>query len=375
MKTKRAVPVYVLAAALFLSSCASKPTVVPAATRDAQERAPWRGVHLMVPAPEALPLVKRAITEQLAPLGVNVIVLEVNYRFAFQSHPELRMEPALTRSDARALAAHCRPLGIRLIPLFNCLGHQSWAKSTFTLLTQYPEFDETPQIPRDNPNIYCRSWCPQHPRVNEIAFALMDELIEAFDADALHVGMDEVFLLGSDQCARCRGQDPAALFAKAVTDYHRHLVGRKQVTMLLWGDRLLDDRTMKYGEWESSRNGTAPAIDHIPKDIVVCDWHYEQRESYPSVPYFQQQGFRVWPSSWRNREAALALLEDSARNAQGRMLGHLCTTWSGSEAFARVLLNEGTDPPKQTQEIVAATRACLERLQPARPAATQLPAK
>jgi len=53
------------------------------------------------------------------------------------------------------------------------------------------------------------------------------------------------------------------------------------VEMFLWADRLLDARTMGYGEWESARNGTAGAVDLIPKDIVLCDWHYELRTNYP----------------------------------------------------------------------------------------------
>jgi hypothetical protein len=185
---------------------------------------PWRGVHLMAPQVQHLPLVERAITEQLAPAGVNLIVFEVNYRFAWRSHPELTLPGAIAAEQARALAATCQRHGIRLVPLFNCLGHQSWDKTTFPLLAKYPEFDETPQIPPDNPGIYCRSWCPQHPQVNKVVFALFDELLEAFAADALHVGMDEVFLIAHEQCPRCRGGDPAKLFARAVNDFHAHLV-------------------------------------------------------------------------------------------------------------------------------------------------------
>jgi len=328
---------------------------------------PWRGVHLMAPDAADLPLVKRAIAEALVPLGVNVIVLEVNYKFAWESHPELRAPGALTKDQAQDLAALCRQHSIRLIPLFNCLGHQSWARRTAPLLAKHPELDETPQIPLDNPGIYCRSWCPQHPRVNQIVFALMDELLAAFKADALHVGMDEVFLIASDQCARCRGQDPAKLFAKAVNDYHRHLVGEKKVTMLMWGDRLLDDKEMKYGEWEASRNGTAAAIDFVPKDVVMCDWHYEAREAYPSVPFFERRGFRVWPSSWRNQPAALALLKYARQNAGEKLCGHLCTTWTGSAQVARVLLGETDASLKQASEIIETMRACLTKMAEEKP--------
>jgi len=41
-------------------------------------------------------------------------------------------------------------------------------------------------------NIYCRSWCPQNPEVNKVVFALVDELVNAFEATAFHAGMDEV---------------------------------------------------------------------------------------------------------------------------------------------------------------------------------------
>jgi len=73
----------------------------------------------------------------------------------------------------------CRRHGIRLIPQFMCLGHQSWAKTTFPLLLQYPELDETPQIPLDNPDIYCRSWCPLHPKVNAIVTFLPEQALKA----------------------------------------------------------------------------------------------------------------------------------------------------------------------------------------------------
>jgi len=248
----------------------------------------WQAVHIMAPSPEDVPLLSTAIEKTLAPLGINALILEVNYSYEYRSHPELRMNGALSKGDIRDILTTCRKHRIRLIPQFNCLGHQSWDKTTFPLLVKYPEFDETPQIPLDNPNIYCRSWCPLHPKVNEVVFALMDELIEAFEADAFHVGMDEVFLIASDQCPRCRGKNPADLFAKAVNDYHQYLVKKRKMTMLMWGDRLLDDSVMKYGKWEASVNGTAPAVDMIPKDIIICDWHYELREEYPSVPFFQR---------------------------------------------------------------------------------------
>jgi hypothetical protein len=293
----------------------------------------WRGVHVMVGSSNAVSDLLAELPE-LAALGVNALVLEINYSFAFQSHPELRNASVLAKEQAARLAGACRERGIRPIPLFNCLGHQSWSKRTGPLLTKYPELDETPGQFPENKGIYCRSWCPQHPKVNEIVFALLDELISAFEADAVHVGMDEVFLIASEHCLRCKGGDPAKLFAKAVNDLHAHLVAQRKVEMLMWADRLLDATTMGYGEWESAKNGTHSAVDLISKDIILCDWHYEELAKYPgkpadylSIPFFLQKGFRVWPGGWKNVQATEALLQAEQKHQHERLLGHLCTTW------------------------------------------------
>jgi Glycosyl hydrolase family 20, catalytic domain len=376
--------VWAMSVAYALVSMTASVLAWPSSRAAAQERAAavssakaeklWRGVHLASPGHDGLGLLKRAISEKLAPWGVNVLILEVDYGFEFQSHPDLRGSDEggpLRREDARELKEICTKNNIRLIPMFNCLGHQSWSGTTFSLLAKHPELDETPEAPKDNKGIYCRSWCPLHPEVNKIVFSLIDELIDAFGADGFHVGMDEVFLIASPSCPRCKGKDPAELLAKAINDLHQHITEEKKVTMLMWADRLLDDAKFKYGKWEASANGTAAAIDRIPKDIILCDWHYEKRpEGYPSVAYFQEKGYRVLPSTWRDKEAALAMLAEARRGASERMIGHLCTTWTSAQRVCRTLLDEtppaaakpGNQSRRGASDIVAALKACMEEL-------------
>lgn len=321
--------------------------------------------------PEGLPPLKEAVEKVLAPLGVNVIVLEVGYNFEFKSHPELRQTKFITQADARDLARFCRDHGIRVIPQFNCLGHQSWRNTLYPLLTQYRELEEPPDDAPGKRWTELRSWCPLHPDVNPIVFALMDELIDAFEADAFHVGMDEILVVAGKKCSRCKVRTPAEVFAQAVNDYHRHLTGEKKVTMLMWGDRLIDANVMNYGGWSASGNGTAPAVDLIPKDIIICDWHYDKRADYPSLRYFQDKGFRVWPAGWNNVEATQALIANARRDATERMLGHLCTTWVLEPGgFARALLGQ-QDPdrvtPRATQSAAAFRAAMAALTSPAEP--------
>jgi hypothetical protein len=301
----------------------------------AKKGKPWRGLHLNnFNSDKDLEMLGGQVPK-LAEMGLNTIILEINYGFRFESYPKLRArgEP-ITRDGAAKLVAVCKKHGIRLIPQFQCLGHQSWKEATFPLLTNYPELDLTPGAFPQNKDIYCREWDPLNPKVIEIVFKLIDEILDAFQADAFHVGMDEVFLIGSEHSPSTKGKDPAKIFARAVNDLHAHLVKEKKVEMLMWSDRLFDGVKYKWDEWESAKNGTAPAVDLIPKDIILCPWHYEKHESYPSVPLFTDKGFRVLPASWKKTDASNALIQECRKVNSPKMLGNLFTTWGEAKKDA-----------------------------------------
>ena len=167
---------------------------------------------------------------ELASRGVNTLILRIDFHYHFKSHPELVDDGALSYEQVQSLVKTCRGLKIRLIPQVNLLGHQSWQENVGKLLAVYPEFDETPSIKLPTkhqwPNkegLYCKSYCPMHPEVHQVVFACVDEICDAFQADAFHAGLDEVFFIGHPKCPRCAGKDRSALFADEVTRIHHHL--------------------------------------------------------------------------------------------------------------------------------------------------------
>jgi hypothetical protein len=330
------------------------------------EALPVRGIHLAAPKSADMALATKFIQDALPKEGVNTLVLEFNYGVKFAKHPEVSEPDSLSLDDVRQLAAACRSSNIRLIPMINLLGHQSWAKTTFGLLRAHPEFDETPGKYPSNEGIYCRSYCPLHPQVHDVLFDLIDELMDATGADAFHAGMDEVFLLGEDDCTRCRGKNKAELFAREVKTIRDHVAARGKETWI-WGDRLLDGAVTGIGKWESSINDTEPALRLIPKDVVIADWHYEQ--PHPTGLHFAVCGFRVVSSPWRRPAVALqqlAQIRDARAHSTpeigGRMLGMLQTTWVGFGPFVNAYYKQGDSPRAEVAESVQCFRELFREL-------------
>jgi hypothetical protein len=305
---------------------------------------PIRGFCIAAPRPKELDAFIAFINDGLAPRHVNTLILRVDYNYQYESYPKLRDRDALSRADVKKLVEACRAKNIRIIPQVNLLGHQSWAKTTYGLLREFPEFDETPNISTDNytewPNpdgLYCKSYCPLHPKVHEVVFALMDEICDAFETEAFHAGMDEVFYIGHDKCPRCSGRDKAELFAGEVRTLRDHLAQKNRV-LWIWGDRLIDGKTTGIGMWEGSYNNTWRAVDMIPKDVMICDWHYERPDQ--TAVYFAMKGLKVVTCPWRTPKHALAQTDDmvkfrntATKEMKERFQGMMQTVWSGAGSF------------------------------------------
>ncbi|MGH8017475.1 MAG: family 20 glycosylhydrolase [Opitutaceae bacterium] len=358
-------PIFAL---LALIGAALTPTVVrgaadrPAAAgfTPAETKAfPVQALMIMFPPPEALDDFVAFVRRDLPREGVTHLILQIDYGYQFKSRPE--MAGAVSEADVKSVVAACREAGVKLIPLVNCLGHQSWKQTTHRLLTVYPEFDETPGLYPENEDIYCRSYCPNHPEVHAVVFDLLKEILDVFEADALHAGLDEVFLIAEDACPRCRGADPAEVFAQEVRTL-RNFLHAQGARMWMWGDRFIDGRTTGIGKWEASMNNTHRAIDLVPRDIVICDWHYESTP--PTAAYFALKGFEVVLCSW-NRPAVAVAQADQIAGLRGanignkigsRLLGVMSTSWGAADKFlsgyAAAKAGDGPADPEAAENFI-----------------------
>ena len=306
---------------------------------------PVRGFSISVPVSENTDAFVRFIDEELAPARFNMLVLLVDWNYAYETHPELAGK--LTKADVKKIVAVCRKHGIEIVPQINLFGHQSWDKHLGKLLTVYPEFDETPHLKveeaftgfnwSDPDFFYCKSYCPLHPDLHITLFDVIDELTDVFETKWFHAGMDEVTIIGDAHCPRCKGLDPADLFAGEVRTIHSHLA-KQGKRMMIWGDRLLDSRATGFHPSESSMNNTHRAIDMIPKDIFICDWHYG--DAHLSPVYFAMKGLDVVACPWNNAGVATQHLDNmlharklATKELMPHFQGIILTEWHGWNAF------------------------------------------
>lgn len=261
---------------------------------------PMVGFHTRIGEKEgAAPLLK-VIEQVLVPHGINTLILEFNPGYRYECFPAFS-NGVFGKEDALQVKALCKQHGIRVIPLFQCLSHQSnFGGKPWPLYKAHPEFMETPQIPDDAtwPDIYCQHWCASNDGIYDYVFPMIDELIDVFEPEAVHIGLDEVFDIGEECCPRCKGKDKAALYARTVKILHDHLKEKGCDTMI-WGDRLLDCKKLGYQMWEADRFGMYKAFDmpEITRDLIICDWHYDLHDhGYPSTEQFIKGGFFDIPS-------------------------------------------------------------------------------
>lgn len=258
----------------------------------------------------------RAKIDLAAENGFNVVVFALSDGVRFSTYPGKAREDAWDVSDLRRLVIYAKERGFAVVPEIKFTTHQEkffkfqFSDLMFNSVTSNPVSD----------------------RVRAMQLAHISEIIEVLAPPAVHIGHDEV--AGFNKASRKKWLKadeptlPAELFEESVKWLHKELTSRG-IEVWMWGDMLVAPEEFP-GMFERHLHGLPPGYgkplrDRLPKDIVICDWHYfDEQTDFPTVSVLRKEGFRVLGATWKRTEttrnfAAYA----AAHGAQGM----IATTW------------------------------------------------
>lgn len=218
---------------------------------------------------EIRPAYLRFLITRLSELGFTMLVINIEHRFDFQSCPGLAPPGSLTPASARSLVQFGKKRGVEVVAQPNFIGHcEGWGA-----LERYARLSCDPWLQK--------GWGGYEqinfslPETRTLVDRMLGEICEAFPGDYLHIGADEIRrmeYLYPDDTDRQESE-----LENQLTHLFT-LAGKQGRRLMMWGDMLL----------------TRPALrKRIPKDTIICDWHYEAEGSRETLELFRQAGFPV----------------------------------------------------------------------------------
>ena len=176
-----------------------------------------------------------------------------------------------TKEEIRDVIAFCKERHIEVIPEFDIPGH------TVALIASYPELScrgEKIEV-ETTPGIHKDILCAGKESTFEFCFGVLDEIIELFPCEYVHIGGDEAPKVRWNKCPHCQkrmkeenlenAEKLQGYFTKRIVDY-------------------VESKGKKAICWNESLNS-----DMLSKNVVVADWLDKGHKSEP----FANSGGRI----------------------------------------------------------------------------------
>lgn len=262
-----------------------------------------RGLHITLFDTLDFERIKRVI-DAAADNRFNTIFFTVNNGIKYATHPEISKSNALSKAQLKELVEYAKQKQMKVIPEINLLSHQEWL-----LYPAYKNLMLSNQQDKNNLTYDLRKG-----EVYEIVFDLIDEIIEIFSPEYIHIGHDEAFGLRMFDEPKSYN-----MFSKSVIDVYNYIKKKnKNIKVMMWADMLVK-------EHNGGEKNIYKALDLIPKDIILIIW-YLPKDDDAIVKEVMSHGFRVIISVFKN-ETKMKKYADLAKRILPEPKGIIATTW------------------------------------------------
>lgn len=266
----------------------------------------------------------KMLRDVLGPMKINAVVYDCGNVVRWESHPELYgPKEGMLKKDALAFAEEARRQGIEVIPTINTFGHANW------YLEKYPHLADDPKNPFAHD--------PTKPEVYKLTGDIYNEAADLFKPKYFHIGHDEITLKGFPKQPRLQAIGARKLILDDIRTY-RDMLAARRIRTVIWGD-------MFIAPGEAPDFALAPSLEEaklrragLPKDVVLCDWHYvaAPQSAFVNLRILNDAGFDVigcpWyhPDNLWNYAGAAAEARTAPKEAlRGETLGIVQATWAG----------------------------------------------
>lgn len=259
-----------------------------------------RGLHLELggkdpKSPGVPPEAIRDLIVKARRMQYNTLIFGLALTIRFPSMSRIVRDDAWTMQEFLDVVRFARENGLEVIPEIKTLTQQKKL-----LRDVYPHL------------MYNKStYDPRKEETYAVVLPMLDEVIHAMQPKALHIGHDEVAGHGPKSAQKWLGPGesmlPPEFFFQDVSRLHAHLQ-KRGVETWMWGDMLIAPEEfpgMRSKHMHAATNNYAALRPKLPKDIVIVDWHYADKQTdFPSALALKQAGYRVLGAT-KAQEAAI----------------------------------------------------------------------
>jgi hypothetical protein len=249
--------------------------------------------------------------------GYNALGLYLEHRFAYPSASWAAGKGSLTPENVRKLVEEFPNL--QIIPFANFLGHMEG----FLYTAEGAKYAEA--------TFRGMQACPSKPEVSVLCRRLLDDIVNVFPSNIIHIGADEIEQLGS--CPACK---------ERIKIFEEQNPGGDGKAMLFGTHfEMLAKRVLEAGKtpavWGDMFTAHPAALDYFPKETIIFEWQYFSNPIKTAQP-FLDKGYRVvncptlitYAAPWLHLpQAELNVTEHAQATEEIQALGVCVTTWEG----------------------------------------------
>ena len=221
---------------------------------------PVRALQLdLARSPETLETIRDVILF-MAEYGYNTLFLYLEWRVATPCFHELPPGQCYGAAEIGEIVSFAAAHGIEVMPGLALFGHADIFFGTGL-------HDEWAEVRKGEPSRFgtCGTphvFCPTNQEVRAFLKQYIAEVAALFPGKYIHAGFDEAWEIG--YCPKCRERaaqpgGQGRIYAEHLRYIHDCIAAHGK-TMVMW-----DDLFDLYPE----------ALAQVPKDVVLCAWHYE----------------------------------------------------------------------------------------------------